>query len=141
MIFFQPAGKHDKPQHKGLREALDAAHGVYIFYDTRGKALYAGKAKRQSLWQEMTNVFNRNRETQTIFRVKHPERRKKFVPAHDLLRRPVPTKLQLNRLAAYFSAYMIAPELIDDLEALIIRAFANDLLNTRMERFSGAREP
>jgi hypothetical protein len=34
------------------------------------------------------------------------------------------------------SAYEIADELIGKPEALIVRSFANDLLNVRMERFS-----
>lgn len=131
-----PAGKEDNPLHRGLREKLGQSNGIYIFYDTRGRAIYAGKAKRQNLWSEMKSAFNRERDTQTVYRVKHPERRQKFVPAHEHSRQQTRTQLQLNKLAAYFSAFEIDPEMIDDLEALIVRAFANDLLNAHMEKFS-----
>jgi|GEM_PF-541450 len=135
-----PTGKDDNPLHKGLQAQLKRSKGIYVFYDTRGRAIYAGKAKRQSLWSEMTSAFNRDRETQTVYRVTHPERRQKFVPAFDLSRQPRPTKLQLNELAAYFSAFEIDEGMIANLEALVVRAFANDLLNARMERFSGVKE-
>jgi len=37
----------------GLKGALEDSHGIYIFYDSRGRGLYVGKAQRQSLWKEM----------------------------------------------------------------------------------------
>ena len=43
--------------------------------------------------------------------------------------------MPLHDLATYFSAYEVADVMIDDLEALMVRSFANDLLNIRMERF------
>lgn len=135
-----PTGKDDNPLHVQLRAQLAAARGIYIFYDTRGRAIYAGKAKRQSLWNEMKNVFNRDRDTQTVYRVKHPTRGQTFVPAHEKPRQPKRTQLRLNDLAAYVSAYEVDPAMINDLEALLVRGFANDLLNVRMERFSGARD-
>ncbi len=52
-------GSH--PYLAGLRKRLEEAHGVYILYDSRGRAIYAGKAQRLSLWTEMNNAFNRNR--------------------------------------------------------------------------------
>lgn len=134
-----PTRKDDNPLHRGLRTQLDQSKGIYVFYDTRGRAIYAGKAKRQSLWREMKSAFNRDRDTQKVYRVRHPERRQKFVPAFELSRQPIPTQLQLNDLAAYFSAYEIELDMIENLEALIVRAFANDLLNARMERFSGVK--
>jgi hypothetical protein len=49
---------------------------VYVFFDSRGQAIYAGKAKRQTLWKEMTAAFNRARDSvQRIKRVRHPKRR------------------------------------------------------------------
>lgn len=134
-----PAGKEDNPLHIGLRERLSAAFGIYVFYDTRGRAIYAGKAKNQSLWNEMKSAFNRDRATQTVYRVRHPQRRQSFVPAHRQSRQPIKTALQLNDMAAYISVYEIDKPMIDELEALIVRAFANDLLNARMERFEGVR--
>jgi hypothetical protein len=44
--------------------------------------------------------------------------------------------LKLYDLAAYFSAYEVLPEMVDDLEALLIRAFPNDMLNYKMEKFA-----
>ena len=135
-----PTGRVENPLHAGLRAMLAAAKGIYIFYDTRGRAIYAGKAKRQSLWNEMKNVFNRDRDTQTVYRVKHLTQGNTFVPAHVKPRQPRRTQLRLNDLAAYVSAYEVDSARINDLEALLVRGFANDLLNVRMERFNGAQE-
>ena len=98
-----------------------------------------GKAKQQSLWKEMNLAFNRERETQTVYRVEHPKRRQKFVSAAEKLRQPVSLKVPLYELAAYLSVYRVYPDMIDGVEALVIRAFANDLLNVKMERFSNTR--
>ena len=127
------------PLYDGLRKDLEAATGIYIFHDTRGRALYVGKAKQQSLWQEMNLTFNRERETQKVYRVEHPKRRQKFVSATEKLRQPVSRKIPLYELAAYLSVYKVYPDMIDGVEALIVRAFANDLLNVKMERFPNAR--
>ena len=44
--------------------------------------------------------------------------------------------MNLSYLAYYFSAYKIEPtDMIPMFEALRVRAFANDLLNKRMETF------
>jgi hypothetical protein len=101
--------------------------------------LYAGKAKSQSLWAEMNSALNRHRATQTIRRVRHPTRVQQFSPAHQHPRQPLELQLNLSELAYYFSAYEVAPGMIDDLEALLVRGFANDLLNAKMERFAHAR--
>lgn len=119
-----------------LRDTLQEKQGIYIFYDTRGRALYAGKTKQQSLWKEMKDVFNRERrETQRVYRVKHPTRNQKFRTAAETPRLIARTEVLLADMATYFSAYAIASEMIDSLEAFVVRAFANDLLNSRMERF------
>jgi len=121
----------------GLREELKKRNGLYIFYDTRGKALYAGKAKLQSLWKEMNHAFNRDRdEVQAITLVTHPEREQEFFPAFSYPRQPKKQTLKLHDLAAYFSAYWVSDGMIDDLEALLVRGFANDLLNIKMEKFN-----
>ena len=124
---------------KGVRSALEKANGVYIFYDSRGKALYAGKAKDQSLWKEMNHAFNRDRALQKISLTQHPDRNQDFKPGHEKLRQPKRTQLPLYDLAAYFSAYQIDYGMIDDLEALLVRGFANDLLNAKMETFAHHR--
>lgn len=124
---------------QGLKEELEASSGIYIFYDSRGRALYVGKAKDQSLWKEMNLAFNRKREVQKIALVQHPERNQEFKPGYEKLRQPKDTLLELSDLAAYFSAYYVDDGMINDLEALMVRGFANDLLNERMETFAHSR--
>ena len=121
--------------YRGLRETLEKTKGIYVFYDTRGRALYAGKAQAQSLWAEIKSTFNRERNTQQVFRVDHPKRNQTFQTAEQQPRTIKRTQVQLAEMAAYFSAYEVTSEMIDSFEALIVRAFANDLLNSRMERF------
>lgn len=129
------AGKH----LLGLKDMLsNAKSGLYIFYDTRGKALYAGQTKKQNIWKEMNSAFNRKRSGQTMTLVRHPYRDVAFKSAHVKVRQPKDQNLKLHDLAAYFSAYEVVPEMVDDFEALLIRAFPNDLLNYKMEKFGKA---
>lgn len=136
-----PSGKDDNPLHVQLRGVLRKAIGIYIFYDTRGRAIYAGKAKEQSLWDEMKSAFNRERDTQSVYRVKHPTRRQAFKPSYEKPRQPKSTQLLLSDLAAYVSVYEVEKVMINHLEALLVRGFANDLLNVRMEKFGGLAVP
>lgn len=123
----------------GLCEILSTAKsGLYIFYDTRGKALYAGQTKKQNIWKEMNLAYNRDRSAQVMTLVRHPKKDVDFKPAHFKVRQPADQTLKLHDLAAYFSAYEVLPEMVDDLEALLIRAFPNDLLNYKMEKFGKA---
>lgn len=124
---------------QGLREMLNESYGIYIFYDSRGRALYVGKAKEQTIWKEMNLAFNRKRDVQNIALVQHPERNQEFKPGYEKLRQPKDTQLELFDLAYYFSAYHIDDGMINDLEALMVRGFANDLLNVRMETFAHSR--
>lgn len=124
------------PFWDGLRNTLEDTHGVYIFQDSRGRALYAGKAHRLSLWTEINNAFNRHRgEVQSIKRVSHPKTKTRFKDADEIRRKIEKEELKLCYLASYVSAYSVPEPLIGKLEALIVRAFANDLLNVRMENF------
>lgn len=125
---------------KGLKQTLEAANGVYIFYDSRGRSLYVGKAREQTLWREMNLAFNRRREVQNIALVHHPERNQEFRAGHEKLRQPKDTQLELYDLASYFSAYSVDLGMIDDVEALLVRGFANDLLNVKMETFAHSRQ-
>ena len=120
---------------RGLRNALNSARGIYVFYDTRGRSLYVGKTEKLTLWKEMNNAFNRDRGRQELFRVRHPTRNQEFVSAADKPRQIRQASVVLADLAAYFSAYEITPGMIDVIETLLIRAFANDLLNKKMETF------
>jgi hypothetical protein len=83
----------------------------------------------------MNNAFNRNRgEVQSIKRVAHPSRRVAYHEAEHG-KRPIKNgTVALHEIASYISAYAVPDELINKLEALIVRGFANDLLNARMER-------
>ena len=135
-IFQAKANGVEHPYLSGLRTELEAHHGIYIFHDSRGRALYAGKARSQSLWREINLVFNRDRQLQNIRRVNHPERRQDFRTSDELRRQIRTVNVRLHELAAYVSAYDVADGMIGDLESLLIRAFANDLLNKRMENFS-----
>jgi hypothetical protein len=132
-------GNH--PYLSGLRDELDAHHGVYVFFDSRGQAIYAGKARRQSLWKEMNLAFNRERgEIQSIKRVRHPIKKTAYKTSDEKSRQIVDKQVPLSVLAAYFSAYEVADSMINDVEALLVRSFANDLLNKRMERFTRQRK-
>jgi hypothetical protein len=127
---------NEHPYLRGLRDELDAHHGIYVFHDSRGRALYSGKARRQTLWREINNAYNRDRSVQQIRRVDHPERRQQFRTSDEKRRQIRLRSVPLHDLAAYLSAYHVVDGLIGELESLLIRAFANDLLNVRMENFS-----
>ena len=134
-IFDKKAGE----RNIGLQKALGSSSGIYIFYDSRGQALYAGKAKGQTLWAEINDAFNRDREVQTFKLVEHQADSEEFIPAYEKGRQHKPTQMKLFDLACYFSAYAVDDGMINDLEALLVRGFANDLLNVKMERFAHAR--
>ena len=140
-IFATRDGEGDvRPYYKGLRDELEGKHGEYIFFDSRGQAIYAGKARRQNLWKEIKLAFNRERgDVQNIRRVRHPERNKIYRTSDEKARQIVDQVVPIHELAAYFSAYEVADGLIGEVEAMLVRSFANDLLNVRMERFDHQR--
>ncbi|MDX9862023.1 MAG: hypothetical protein RBS99_14015 [Rhodospirillales bacterium] len=126
----------DHPYYRGLKEQLESTHGIYIFHDSRGRAIYAGKAQKQSLWAEMNNAFNRDRrEVQSIKRVRHPSSGVAYKGPDEKKRQITKEIVTLYHIAKYASAYQVTDGLIGKLEALIVRTFANDLLNVRMENF------
>lgn len=121
--------------YTGLKHELERSNGVYIFYDSRGRAIYAGKAYDQSLWIEMNNAYNRDRvKVQHIKLTSYPTTRGSFslerTKSAQIVRRPV----KIHEIATYFTAYKVPKPLISKIESLLVRAFANDLLNIRMER-------
>jgi hypothetical protein len=130
----EDGGTH--PYLAGLRKELENHKGVYIFFDSRGQAIYTGKARRQKLWKEMNLAFNRERgEVQKIKRVNHPTRKQTYRTSDEKARQITHYVVPLHELASYFSAYEIADGLINEVEAMLVRSFANDLLNKKMERF------
>jgi hypothetical protein len=127
-------GSH--PYLSGLYERLTQTHGIYVFHDSRGRAIYVGKAQRLFLWEEMNNAFNRKRgEVQSIKRAAHPTNRIPYKGPEKKKRPIVRQKVALHEIASYVSAYQVADGLIRKFEAVIVRAFANDLLNVRIENF------
>lgn len=129
-VVFDPQGMYQN----SLRDALKITKsGIYVFYDTRGKALYTGKTK-SNLWIELNFAFNRERKGQDITLVKHPINNVQFLLASEKTRQPTDRNLRLSQLAAYFSAYAVVDDLVDAVEGLLIRAFPNDTFNTKMER-------
>ena len=123
------------PYAKELKNALKKSCGIYIFYDAYGQALYLGKAEKQDIWTEMKEAYNyRTCAERTISLVDHPKDNLKFQPSHE---QPLPIKktlFKLYDLAYYFSAYDINKGAITELEAFLIRCFANNLMNDRMEK-------
>ena len=137
-IFDAGKGEEAHPYLSGLKRELEAHQGVYLFYDSRGRALYVGKTRSQSLWKEINLAYNRDRDPnlQRVLRVQHPERRQDFRTSDEMRRRIRPMNVRLHELAEYVSAYRVADEMIGDIESLLIRAFPNDLLNKKIENFA-----
>ncbi|MBS1685873.1 MAG: hypothetical protein JSS76_14080 [Bacteroidetes bacterium] len=117
-----------KGKGKPIREELISLKGIYIFYDSMGKAIYSGKAKDQSLWAEMNNAYNRPRKYQEIKRVSYLKNGK---PSKNS--KITNQEVKLHDIASYFTAYSVEYDFIDKLEAALIRMFSNDLLNKRSE--------
>jgi len=84
---------------RGLKNTLEDSYGIYVFYDSRGQALYVGKAREQTIWKEMNLAFNRKRNIQKITLVSHPDRNQEFKPGYEKLRQPKDTLLELYDLA------------------------------------------
>ena len=123
------------PRQAALKKYLIECKGVYFFYNSEGEVIYSGKTEKQTLWREMNLSFNRERTSHTAFLVDHPTTGNTFQPGWERLRQPKKRKIVLCDVAAYFSAYSVAPQLIASLEALVVRSICNDLSNVRMERF------
>jgi hypothetical protein len=137
-IFDAGKGDDEHPYLAGLKRELEAHRGVYIFDDSRGRALYTGKTKAQSLWKEINLAYNRDRDPnlQRILRVQHPERRQDFRTSDEMRRQIRPINVRLHELAEYVSAYQVSDGMIGDIESLLIRAFPNDLLNKKIENLT-----
>lgn len=133
------ADGNSHPYRSGLKAELENSRGVYIFFDSRGRAIYVGKAKDQSLWKEASLAFNRDRgDLQKMRRVKHPVNRIDYKGAAEYRRQIIEVQVRMHEIAHYFSAYQVAPTMIGMVEAMLVRSFANDLLNKKMERFPGS---
>ena len=115
-----------------LKELQNANSGIYIFYDSSGRAIYVGKTAgtATSLWARMKMSFNHDQQkSRKLYCIDHGPKAK--TQAQKLGPKPV----QLHELAKYFSAYQVDPEMVHNIEALLIRAFADNLMNKKMETF------
>ena len=115
-----------------IRNDLDKTRtGIYIFYDSSSRAIYVGKTagRTGSLWARMKSSFNHDQESRQHYRIDHGKGDN--VNARKLGLKPV----QLHELAKYFSAYKVDPKFTHNIEALLIRAFADNLMNKKMENF------
>jgi len=120
--------KENEDTHRylgGLRAELEKYHGVYVFYDSRGHAIYVGKARQQSLWKEINGTFNRKRDEklQSIKRVSHPTRNQLYRTSDEKARQITDHKVLLHELASYFSAYHIVDGMIGEVEAMLCQKF------------------
>lgn len=123
-----------------IRSELRSAHGLYIFYNSQGRAIYLGKTYQRTLWREIDNAFNRKREAQTIWKVRHPRIGETFKPAYKKKRRIKKRQVYLHEIASFISIYEVGDSLISNLEALLMRAFPNELTNARMESLHFKKE-
>lgn len=104
-----------------IRKLLENNQGIYIFYDSLGKAIYAGKTEKNTLWLEMKSAYNRERSSQKKFR---------RTSGIKIAKKPY----YLHEVAEYVSVYSVRPYAIGFIEALLIHSFPNDLTNVRVEK-------
>jgi hypothetical protein len=98
----------------GLKKCLEQAHGIYVFQDSSGRAIYAGKALRHPLWSEINQLFNKDRgEVQSIKRVEHPTNRAGYDGREERQIKKVP--VALHEIARYVTAYKVSTGLITKL--------------------------
>ena len=124
-----------KREWDAIRDDLEKTRtGIYIFYDSSSRAIYVGKTagRTSSLWARMKSSFNAaQQKSRQHYRVDHGKGDK--VNTRKLRQKGV----QLHQLAKYFSAYeVVDSQFTHNIEALLIRAFADNLMNKKMENFS-----
>lgn len=122
----------DANTHRALRDDLAGSKGIYAFYNSEGEIIYMGRTLKLDLFEELKNAFNRDFPSYEVLAVKHAW--KKYKPnTHDV--RQIKRKtVRLVETARYFSCYRVVSDLIQPLEALLIRMIPNDVINVRMEK-------
>jgi DNA-binding transcriptional regulator YdaS (Cro superfamily) len=125
----------DNPYYAQVISNLSESNGIYLFYNSTGHVIYAGKTLRQGLWKEMNDAFNRDRAAQSAFLVEH-SMTGNFQPAYEKSRQLRQQSVCLYDIASYFSAYCVHDALVSNLEAFLIRALPNDLTNSKIENFN-----
>lgn len=116
-------GRNQKERNDIEEKVKKMRGGIYIFYDSLGKSIYAGKTeedKKNTLWDEMKSAYNRPRKSQKLYRYAGTNIQKK--------------QYYLWQVAHYASIYKVDKFAIADFESLLIRSFPNDLSNVRMEK-------
>lgn len=130
-----PAKTDSTARDNELRVGLKKAQGIYLFYNSECRVIYIGKTEGQNLWTEMKQTFNRKISTYKYNYVHHPDNEKELSSPLNGNRRIVNYQAYLHDTAFYFSAYKVSPELINNLEAFLVRSLPNDLRNTKKESF------
>ncbi len=129
---FKVMGK--TPRESAIQKKLIDSVGIYVFYDSLGKPIYVGRTSKKDLWFEINKAYNRERSKQTRFTVDHPKQNRKVRWETEANRRIINQSFLLHEVANYFSAYSVQKEIIELIEATLIRLMANSLLNGRMEK-------
>ena len=125
----------ENPRQGELAKLLKDNVGVYILYDSLYKAIYVGKTTR-NLLIEIKEALNRSTgASHSIWVVDHPTRQQAFIPDRESKRKIKKSTFLLSHSAYYFSAYAVDRAILNNVEALLIRAFANHLVNFRRESF------
>jgi len=124
IIPVDPKGLRDvKLLKKKFIDKLKQSNGVYIFYDSLGKAIYIGKTKRignEHLFGEIKNAWDRQRDYQQRIRTKK---------SHSFTYQ----SYKLKNASHYISAYAISDVHISLIEALLTRILPNNLTNKKIE--------
>ena len=99
-----------------IKKVTDRKHGLYLFYDSSGHAIYLGKTE-SSLYGEAKQ------------RLKATPNRGTYIPIKTI-------KPQMGAVARYLSAYEVTNvAAVKNLESFMLRAFANDLRNKNGGKF------
>ena len=110
-----------------LKKSLDGKAGVYLFYDSFGEVLYVGKAL--NLYKEIRQRLNRRvriRVGKDALDLKSKDNIKKEGK-----------EFQLGKITCYISAYQVLmPEARTNVEAFLIRSFANNHTNSQIANFN-----
>jgi hypothetical protein len=105
---------------KNLVDKLQAAKGIYSFYDSQAHIIYFGKTTK-NLLTEMSQAYGLAR----------PGYRRKRVDGTNFKF----VSLTIRETAAFLSAYEIDVDLISNLEAFVTRMVPNNIINRRTENF------
>lgn len=119
---------------RGLYEELSSTKcGIYVFFDSRGRAIYVGRTEKQDIWTRMLQTFNAKSRGDAIYRVRHPKTSVAYKRSDEKKRKIKTAQVPIHELAHYFSAYAVDKNILQAVEGLLIRTSANDLLNSKME--------